>query len=883
MCGTEIPVMPDHSGHDIAHAVDIGTFSNKGQSISTPSDYIGKDKSGTVDYSDYWSFRQNISAGATLRITTSGNGASSIEGLNIYQVNSNGSNQAIASGLYQGKEFGVRQNLVEEQIQHFVLEVTSSDSRSNNDQPYVITLEVVEPGDYTTTAVDHGVPWTHTDSVTYQDQLSAGDTDVFKIPMEKGHGYEIEFDPQGAPFTDISIWEPGASSPRNLKIATKKTPYKVEYTATHAGEHFIAFHEVSSGSPTLFNYQYTLRHSSNSADSPASIFVGNPYDYNCGTGLGGTGENPSSDPNLCYLERGLFNRQAPNSGAVYFYKESFGKWQLEDYLKAPNPDMQDRFGTSASLGVNGLLLAVGAPGESNCGKNIGGMDNNGETWCSFPNPHDNQARESGAVYLYSKDTGNWQRTDYVKSPNSNTEDHFGDALYLATKYTPYLFVGAPGEDNCGAGIGGTEFNPNWNHPDYQNTNDCNGHPDDNGMKSAGAVYIYKRDNYNRWPNPVYLKSPNPDEADIFGTSLRSTPDARTLVVSAPQEDNCGSGVGGQGTTNTQSQCENPGYTNNQAMDAGALYVYGRSGDSWALEAYLKAPNPDIYDQFGAAFNMNSRGDMIVVGAPNEDGCSPTSPGCSGNLSDNSIPDSGAAYVYRKVNGTWQYEAYLKAPNPDQADSFGNGVFIASDTRILVGAPGEDNCGAGTGGTDDPQLNNPQLISCTEERGPQNNEGLDSGAMYVFEKENGNWIFKDYIKAPNPDIADRFATSGYFLSEDRMIVNAPGEDNCGLGVGGTGQSPEFNCYNPGALNNDSTDSGALYIFSKESGNWTHQSYLKAPNTYPQNFFGGGSIGSDDSGGSEEVAEEDPLCPPEKGANWRHTLLNLIVCVGSYGPN
>ena len=75
--------------------------------------------------------------------------------------------------------------------------------------------------------------------------------------------------------------------------------------------------------------------------------------------------------------------------------------------------------------------------------------------------------------------------------------------------------------------------------------------------------------------------------------------------------------------------------------AGAAYVFVRSGTTWSQQAYLKASNTGAGDDFGSS-GVAVSGDTVVVGRIGEDS---NATGVNGNQSDNSAPDSGAAYVF----------------------------------------------------------------------------------------------------------------------------------------------------------------------------------------------------------------------------------------------
>ena len=93
--------------------------------------------------------------------------------------------------------------------------------------------------------------------------------------------------------------------------------------------------------------------------------------------------------------------------------------------------------------------------------------------------------------------------------------------------------------------------------------------------------------------------------------------------------------------------------------------------------------------------MAISGDTVVVGAPDEDSCSTEVINGAGPYpDDDGCPDAGAAYVFRKVDGAWVQEAYLKADTGEpfvQFNYFGDSVSIDGDT-IVVGCYSESDCG-----------------------------------------------------------------------------------------------------------------------------------------------------------------------------------------------
>ncbi|EPY00121.1 FG-GAP repeat protein, partial [Magnetospirillum fulvum] len=81
-------------------------------------------------------------------------------------------------------------------------------------------------------------------------------------------------------------------------------------------------------------------------------------------------------------------------------------------------------------------------------------------------------------------------------------------------------------------------------------------------------------------------------------------------------------------------------------DAGALYVFTRSGGTWTQASKLTASDKAAGDNFGSSVSLSSDGNTAVVGASGAD------PG--------GISNAGAAYVFTRSGGTWTQQAKLTA-------------------------------------------------------------------------------------------------------------------------------------------------------------------------------------------------------------------------------
>ncbi len=141
---------------------------------------------------------------------------------------------------------------------------------------------------------------------------------------------------------------------------------------------------------------------------------------------------------------------------------------------------------------------------------------------------------------------------------------------------------------------------------------------------------------------------------------------------------------------------------------------------------LVASDAAAIDQFGLSVSIS--GDTAIVGA---------------RLNDDVPNDSGSAYVFEKVAGTWTQVAKLTASDAAAGDGFGTSVSISGDTAI-VGAVGD---------------------------GP-------GGSAYVFVKPGGGWADANEdakLTASDAAAGDSFGGS-VSISGDTVIVGAPLDDD-----------------------------------------------------------------------------------------------------------
>jgi len=422
---------------------------------------------------------------------------------------------------------------------------------------------------------------------------------------------------------------------------------------------------------------------------------------------------------------------ASQAGAVYvFVRNDMNEWSQQAYVKASNPGAEDGFGVSLALSADGSTLAVGAIGEDSNAPGIEGDQGD--------DPMYNAWYDSGAAYVFMRDeTSQWSQQAYIKASNADHGDLFGASVALNSDGDT-LAVGAIGESSSAAGVGGDETDESapyagavyvfvrsgsdqWSQQAYikasnatensaglfglsvslstdgdtlavgayaesSNATGIDGDQADYSAPASGAAYVFARVGAEQWSQQAYIKASNTQTIDWFGEFVVLSGDGNTLAVAARLEDGSATGIdGGQNDESTE--------------DAGAVYVFARSGTSqWSQQAYVKASNTAAEDHFGQSLALSGDGDLLVVTAPQEDG---GALGVGGDDLDDSAEDAGAAYVFVRSDARqWSQRAYIKAPNTEIADYFGTSVALSGDGRTMaVGAERDDGSSVGVGGNE----------------------------------------------------------------------------------------------------------------------------------------------------------------------------------------
>lgn len=265
--------------------------------------------------------------------------------------------------------------------------------------------------------------------------------------------------------------------------------------------------------------------------------------------------------------------------------------------------------------------------------------------------------------------------------------------------------------------------------------------------------------------------------------------------------------------------------------AGAAYVFVRSGSTWTQQAKLTASDAGAGDQFG--FSVSIDGDTALIGADHED--------------HTGGADAGAAYVFVRMDGVWSQQARLTAPDAAAADLFGWSVALSGDTAV-IGARQDTHAGGNQAGSayvftrcstvwsqqqkltaldaalDDEFGWSVAISGNTAVIGADNDDhagGSDAGAAYIFARAGTIWLQTQKLTASDAAAGDLFGWS-VAISGDTVVVGARADDNAGGG-----------------------DAGSAYAFVRSGAVWVQQAMLTASDAGLNDWFGNAVALSDDT--------------------------------------
>lgn len=376
----------------------------------------------------------------------------------------------------------------------------------------------------------------------------------------------------------------------------------------------------------------------------------------------------------------------------------------------------------------------------------------------------------GAVYVYEKASGTWGQTARLVANNSVMKDSLfgynvamaGNTLVVGGYKTVYVF------EKSGNGWTQTQqlITPDgafWDFYDGALLLSANtlliscpqspiGLTSSDFVAGAGAVYVYEKGG-SSWTLTQKLVASDRAVYDHFGTSLALS--GNLIAVGASYNDK--DAAGGDAKDN-----------------AGALYVFEKTGSNWTQTQKLVASDRTALDHFGRSVVF--AGDDLAVGAPWQ----------HTDDANGQRMNAGAVYVFRKGPSGWtQTQKLVGSHRPITFGGSGvDGRFLAASGNLLV-------VSSHFQGLDVNGVN--YLVA--------------AGAVYLFGKnESNDWVQTQKLVASDRDESDVFGTA-VGISGNDVLMGASGQE----------------------LDNDENNkagAGAVYSFTRtgfcqslQSGEWT----------------------------------------------------------------
>ena len=293
--------------------------------------------------------------------------------------------------------------------------------------------------------------------------------------------------------------------------------------------------------------------------------------------------------------------------------------------------------------------------------------------------------------------------------------------------------------------------------------------------------------------------------------------------------------------------------------AGAAFVFVRSGTTWTQQATLLPADGAAFDRFGASVAISE--DTIVVGAPDDDVV---------------FSNIGSAYVFVRTGTTWTQQQKLTASDGTADDEFGNAVAVAGDT-VVVGAHFADlpsNSAAGSA----------YRFQRTGTVWTQTQKLIPVGGVVLGDSFGESLALSGNTLAVGSSTADIPFTgagsvyvysdsTGAYLLEQRLSI--PGGANgdffgCSVAI-------EGNTLIGGARENapsvGQTAYGAAYVFTFDGATWTPQQKLIASDGGNFDRFGW-SVAVSDNVVAVGAREDDTVVGPDAGSVYVFTRAGTI---------
>ena len=315
--------------------------------------------------------------------------------------------------------------------------------------------------------------------------------------------------------------------------------------------------------------------------------------------------------------------------------------------------------------------------------------------------------------------------------------------------------------------------------------------------------------------------------------------------------------------------------------------------------FFKASQVAEDDQFGASLAISADGQLFAVGVPGENGDNAGIDSVFSEIIGENDPRIGAVYVFRRSDGVWVRDVYIKPATAQTRGYFGASVALAGDAQgytLLVGAPEDANGtpavgrsgafyvferAANGGWAQDSYFKAATpvagaefgfSVSLSQDRqwaAVGQPYGPDGGSVLLYQRTPAGWEYREALRGSNTESDDAF---GEALQLDAtgatLVVGAAGEDGALVAV------PD----SPATDDDAASAAGAVYVFKRNGVAWEQSTYLKAPVPEELNAFGA-SVALSSAGTTMVVGEPGAIVGTTAGAGLVLGRVHLFHLVGS----
>jgi hypothetical protein len=169
--------------------------------------------------------------------------------------------------------------------------------------------------------------------------------------------------------------------------------------------------------------------------------------------------------------------------------------------------------------------------------------------------------------------------------------------------------------------------------------------------NAGAAYFYTGSGSN-WVQTAKITGSDAAINDRFGSSVAINSSGNIAVIGAFNDDI------------------------NGLSDVGSAYIFTGRGSNWVEVAKITGNNSTSEDFFGHSVAINSSGNIILVGAYNDD--------------VGGVLNIGSAYIFTGDGVNWAQAAKITGSDSASEDFFGHSVAINSSGNVAVISAYEDD-------------------------------------------------------------------------------------------------------------------------------------------------------------------------------------------------